>query len=144
MALTKKDNFKWGPDTQATFERLKQAMVTTPVLQLLDFTQPFDIECDGSSFKIGAALMQNHHPIPYFSKGLFDRNLLKLAYEREIMALALVVQHWRPYLLSREFKVFFSGQKSLRYLLHQHITIPDQLNWGAKLLGYKFEIIYRP
>ena len=104
--LTKKDNFKWDPDTQVAFEKLKQVMVTTQVLQLPVFTQPFDLECDALGFRMGVVLMQNRHPIAYFSKALSDRNLLKSAYEREIMALALAMQHWRLYLLGREFKVF--------------------------------------
>ena len=87
--------------------------------------------------------MQNRHPIAYFSKALLERNMTKSAYEREIMALALAVQHWRPYLLGRQFKVF-SNQKSLGYLLQQRITTLDQQNWEAKLLGYNFEILYKP
>ena len=59
------------------------------------------------------------------------------------MALALAVQHWRPYLLGRKFRVF-SDQKSLAYLLQQRITTPDQQNWVAKLLGYHFEVYYKP
>ena len=59
------------------------------------------------------------------------------------MALALAVQHWCSYLLGKQFKVF-SDQKILRYLLQQRISTPDQQNWVAKLLGYNFEICYRP
>ena len=83
--LTKKDNFKWGQKTQAAFDQLKRAMVTTPVLQLPDFTQPFEIECDASDKGIGAVLMQNKHPIAYFNKALSKRSLAKSTYEREIM-----------------------------------------------------------
>ena len=99
--LTKKDNFKWVQDTQIAFDPLKRAMVTTLVLKLPDFSQPFEIECDAFGRGIGAVLMQHKHPIAYFSKALSEKNLSKSAYEREIMALASAVQHWRPYLLGR-------------------------------------------
>ena len=89
------------------FEQLKKAIVTAPVLRLPDFCQPFEIECDASFKGIGAVLMQNQHPIAYFSKALSERNLAKSTYEQEIIALALAVQHWRPYLLGKQFKVFF-------------------------------------
>ena len=105
--LTKKDSFKWGPAAQMAFEQLKKAIVTAPVLRLPDFCQPFEIECDASFKGIGAVLMQNQHPIAYFSKVLSERNLAKSTYEQEIIALALAVQHWRPYLLGKQFKVFF-------------------------------------
>ncbi|XP_027364345.1 putative disease resistance protein RGA1 [Abrus precatorius] len=41
-------------------------------------------------------------------------------------------------------EVSYSDQKSLGHLLQQHITIVAQQNWLAKLLGYQFEIIYKP
>ena len=142
-ALTKKDNCQWNQETQQAFEQLKQALVTALVLYLPDFTQPFTVECDASSRGIRAVLMQNLHPIAYFSKALSDRNLAKLAYECEIMALALAVQHWRPYLLGIKFTVF-TNQKSLGYLLHQRFTTLDQQHWVVKLLGFNFDINYKP
>jgi len=59
------------------------------------------------------------------------------------MAVALSIQHWRPYLMGRKFTVF-TDQKSLRQLLQQRITTMDQQNWAAKLLGYQFDIVYKP
>jgi len=59
------------------------------------------------------------------------------------MALVLAIQHWRPYLVGRRFTVY-TDQKSLRHLLEQRITTQNQQNWLAKLLGYEFDIIYKP
>ncbi|WCJ33627.1 Transposon Tf2-6 polyprotein [Euphorbia peplus] len=140
---TKKNAFHWSLEAQTAFEQLKSAIVSAPVLALPDFSIPFVVECDASGRGIGAVLMQNRRPIAYFSKALSDRNLAKSAYEREIMALALAVQHWRPYLLGAEFTVY-TDQKSLRHLLQQRVTTPDQQNWVAKLLGYNFSICYKP
>lgn len=141
--LTKKDGFRWGPEAQAAFELLKQTMTTAPFLTLPDFSKPFEIECDASGYGLGAVLMQSRKPIAYFSKALSDKNLSKSAYEKELMALVLAIQHWRPYLLGRTFTVF-TDQKSLRHLLEQRITTTDQQNWLAKLLGYNFSILYKP
>lgn len=140
--LTKK-GFKWGPEALHAFEELKRVMTTSPVLALPDFTQPFEIECDASGRGVGAVLVQKKRPIAYFSKALSEGNLAKSAYEKELMALVLSVQHWRPYLLGRKF-VVYSDQKSLKYLLQQRITKADQQNWLAKLLGYQFEVVYKP
>jgi hypothetical protein len=35
-------------------------------------------------------------------------------------------------------------QRSLKFLLEQCITTPEQQKWVAKLLGYDYEITYRP
>ncbi|KAL4554713.1 hypothetical protein LXL04_037315 [Taraxacum kok-saghyz] len=138
-----KDAFTWHTEAQSAFDLLKQALVTALVLALPDFSHQFVVECDASGRGIGAVLMQHSKPIAFFSKALSDRNLVKSAYEREIMALVLAVQHWRSYLLGTTF-VVYTDQKSLRYLLQQRITTPDQQNWVAKLLGYSFEIQYKP
>ncbi|WVZ23343.1 hypothetical protein V8G54_001887 [Vigna mungo] len=132
--LTKKDGFHWGPTALLTFEELKKVMTQAPLLALPNFSKPFEIECDASGAGIGAVLMQDRQPIAYFSKALAPSNVNKSAYEKELMALVLAVQHWRPYLIGRSFKVY-SDQKSLRHLLHQKITTEAQQNWLAKLLG---------
>ncbi|MCH85656.1 hypothetical protein A2U01_0006505, partial [Trifolium medium] len=64
-------------------------------------------------------------------------------YEKELMAVVLSIQHWRPYLIGRKFTVS-TDQKSLKQLLQQRMVTADQQNWAAKLLGYDFDIIYKP
>ncbi|KAF2283471.1 hypothetical protein GH714_008470 [Hevea brasiliensis] len=92
---------------------------------------------------LGAVLMQDSRPIAYFSKALSIHSLGKSTYEKEMMALVLAVLHWRPYLMGRKF-VVHTDQKSLRHLLQQPITTSAQQQWVAKLLGYDFEIKYKP
>lgn len=68
--LFKKEKvFKWTKETTA-FQKLKQALMSAPVLRLPDFTQPFTIETDASRGGIGAVLLQNEHLIAYISKGI--------------------------------------------------------------------------
>lgn len=73
-------------------------MSITPLLRLPDFIKEFIIECDASDKGIGVVLMQQRKPLAYFSNALFDENLTKSTYEKELMALVLTFQHWRPYL----------------------------------------------
>lgn len=59
------------------------------------------------------------------------------------MALVLAVQHWRHYLMGRRFQVF-TDHRSLKHLLQQKITTVDQQCWLSKLMGYQFEVVYKP
>lgn len=59
------------------------------------------------------------------------------------MALVLSIQHWRHYLLGKQFNMF-TDHKSLKHFLQQRISSPDQQCWLAKLLGYQFEFKYKP
>ncbi|MCH81353.1 retrotransposon protein, partial [Trifolium medium] len=140
--LTKKDSFKWNEQAQLAFETLKKKLTTAPVLALPDFSKSFLIECDASGTGLGAILMQDKKPIAYFSKALGMRNLTKSTYEKELMAVVLAIQHWRPYLLGRKF-VVSTDHKSLKQLMQQKIVTAEQQNWAAKLMGYDFDIIYK-
>lgn len=90
------------------------------------------VECDASASGLGAVLMQDGHHIAYYSNTVFDRTLAKSAYELELMALVMAVQHWRPYLVGCKF-VVRSDQRSLRFLLQQSVSTPAQHFWVAKL-----------
>lgn len=46
--------FNWNEEADATFKQLKEAKTTTPVLSLPDFSQPFSIECDASTWSLTA------------------------------------------------------------------------------------------
>lgn len=143
--LLKKENkrmFDWNEDAQKAFVAFHQAVTLAPVLALPDFTQQFVIEYDASGLGVGAVLMQNGRPLAYFSKGFTRKVLSRSAYEKELMALILAVQHWRPYLLRSKF-VVRTDHRSLKHLLSQPITSPAQQNWVAKLIGFDMEIEYK-
>ena len=141
--LTKKDNFSWGIEAVKAFEEMKRIMTSPPVLILPNFDLPFEVECDAAGRGIGVVLMQQRQPIAFFSKALSNGNLAKSVYEKELMALVLCIQHWRHYLLGREF-IVHTDHKSLKHFLQQRVSSPDQQCWLAKLLGYQFEVKYKP
>ena len=90
--LLRKNAFHWNESTQQAFEQLKTAMVTAPVLTLPNFSKAFVVETDASGLGIGAVLMQEGHPIAYFSKALSLRHQTLSTYEKELMAVVLVVE----------------------------------------------------
>ncbi|KAF7839766.1 putative mitochondrial protein [Senna tora] len=90
-----------------------------------------------------AVLMQEKRPIAYFSQLLSNRARKCSVYERELMAIVFAVKKWRHYLLGHKF-IIWTDQKALKYLLAQRIIDPDQQKWASKLMGYNFEIHYKP
>lgn len=104
-ALLKKDNFAWSDTTEAAFLALKDAVTTAPVLALPDFSQPFIVECDASTHGLGAVLIQDQHPVAFFSRPAAPRHQSLVAYERELIGLVMAIRHWRPYLWGRWFLV---------------------------------------
>ena len=97
--MLKQDSYTWSPTAEAAFDELRQAMASTPVLALSNFTKPFFIECDASGRGIGAVLMQKGRPLAYISKALSGKNLAMSTYDKEMLAIVFVVQKWRLYLM---------------------------------------------
>ena len=68
--MLKKNNFHWSDEAKAGFQSLKDSLIQSPVLALLDFSKVFVVEVDASGYGIGVVLMQNHHPIAFISRVL--------------------------------------------------------------------------
>nr|GEU42713.1 retrotransposon Gag domain, retroviral aspartyl protease [Tanacetum cinerariifolium] len=83
-----RSNFCEGsPRFSGAYGKLKQALMSTPVLRLPDFSKDFTVECDASSKGVGAILSQEDHPVAYFSRHFFIRTYhytLKFLLEQRI------------------------------------------------------------
>ena len=80
--LLRHKNFYWSEEAQQAFDRLKEAMVTTPVLALPNFHEPFEVETDASDIGIGAVLMQHGQPVAYLSKALGESHKAMSIYHK--------------------------------------------------------------
>ena len=142
-ALTKKDGFSWTEEAAAAFLALKRTVTSAPVLALPDFDRPFVVECDASTYGFGAVLLQDKHPLAFFSRPVAPRHCALATYERELIGLVLAIRHWRPYLWGRRF-VVRTDHFSLKYLLDQRLATIPQHHWVGKLLGFDFTVEYKP
>lgn len=123
--LKKNSLFHWTPAHEQSFQALKQALSSSPVLSLPDFSKPFSIEDDASANGIGTVLTQEGHPLAYMSKALGPRCRGLSTYEKEYLAVIMAVQQWRSYLQVAEF-VIYTDQQSLVQLTDQWLHTPWQ------------------
>jgi hypothetical protein len=63
-------------------------------------------------------------------------------YEKEFLALIMVVEKWHPYLQRQEF-IIKTDHKSLAYLNEQVLQLELQRKTMTRLMGLQFKIIYR-
>lgn len=62
---------------------------------------------------------------------------------RELHAIPSVVQKWHHYLLGPKFLIEID-QESIKELMTQVIQTPEQHHYLTKLLGFGYEIVYKP
>ncbi|KAG9450478.1 hypothetical protein H6P81_010443 [Aristolochia fimbriata] len=79
-----KKNEKW---CWKAFDDLKRAATEKPVLQLADFSKPFQVLTKASYFAIGGVLEQDGHPIAYESRKLNETEWRYTVQEREMTAI---------------------------------------------------------
>ena len=73
--MTKQTPFKWTKDCQIAFDKLKDALTSTPVLAYPNFDRPFILSCDVCGMAIGYVLSQmgsdkKEHVIAYRGRNL--------------------------------------------------------------------------
>lgn len=110
--LRKNTVFIWTTEHDQSFQPLKQALSTSPVLALPNFERPFSIETDASVGGIGAVLAQDGHPLAFLSRASGPRSRGQSTYGKEYMAILMAVQHWCSYLQLAEF-IIYTDQQSL-------------------------------
>jgi hypothetical protein len=95
-------------------------MISAPVSSLPDFTQQFQLETDASDCGVRAVLIQKGHPLAFISKALGPRTRGLSTYEKEYLAILIVVDHWKAYLQLAKF-IIFTNQKSLTHISDQRL-----------------------
>ena len=86
--------------------------------------------------------MQDHHPIAYISRHLNHQQQSYSTYEKELLAVVMVVQKWRHYLLNTHF-IIRTDHRSLKFILNQKWTTAFQQRWLVKLMEFDFSIEYK-
>jgi hypothetical protein len=140
--LKKRSVFRWTELENAAFKVLKHALISAPVLALPDFSLTFEIETDASDRGIGVVLLQQKHPLAFLSKTLGPRTSMLSTYEKESLAILMVVDHWCAYLQPAEF-IIHTDQKSLIHLEDQRIATPWHQKVTVKLLGLRYRVMYK-
>lgn len=115
LTMLKKDvPFVWTHTQQEAFDKLKEALATRVMLNLLDWDSLFYLTTDASYYAIGAMLSQitptGERPIYFYSKTLNEAQRRYSVIELELLAVVESIKAFKLYLYGRTF-VVVSGQK---------------------------------
>ena len=116
--------WNWTTSQHSTFEVLKTAFCSKPVLLMPDFTKPFEIESDASLYATGAILLQQDtngdwHPVAYCSQSMNPTEQNYQVYDRELMAIIRALRKWRCYIYGSSFMmIVWTDHHNLTYFMH--------------------------
>lgn len=139
--------FKWTPEADTAFRKLKECLVSAPVLSCPDYDKPFEVHTDASNYGVGAMLTQTiggkEHPIAYMSKSLSAAERNYSITERETLAVVIALEHWRCYLENGKQFTVFTDHSALKWFLSINNPTGRLARWGVRLSAFNFELKHR-
>ena len=116
-ALTRKDRqqFSWSPDCEEAFVKVKQLLVSAPLLHPPGLGKEFFLWTDASEQGFGAVLEQMsdtgvRHPVAYASRPTNSAEMKYAPTELEVAALVYALEHFQVYLLGNKVTVYTDHQ----------------------------------
>ena len=145
--LQKDIPFNFDKECENSFNELKKALTTAPILIYPNFNEPFLLTTDASAFAIAGILSQGQIgkdlPIAYASRTLCPAESRYSVIERELLAILWSVKYFRPYLFGRKFKLI-TDHRPLTWLFSIKDPGSRLARWRLKLEEYDYEIVYKP
>ncbi|RDX96857.1 Tf2-6, partial [Mucuna pruriens] len=127
--IIKKDvGFKWEEPQEKAFQALKDRLSNAFIMVLPNFHNSFELECDASKVGVGVMVLQEGHPISFFSEKLKGAQLNYSTHDKEFYAPVGDLQVQQHYLLSNEF-IVHSNHKTLKHLKGQHKLNKSHAKW---------------
>ena len=143
--LLRKDvNFVWGPEQKLSFQAMKFALSTPPVMTLIHPTAPIYLTCDASDISVSFNLSQiidgKERVIEFGARGLRPAEKSYSVAEKECLAIVSGVQHYHEYLNGRSFTIRTDHQ-ALKYLKSmRHHSTGRLARWNLLLSGYDYQV----
>ncbi|MCO5580733.1 hypothetical protein L7F22_034603 [Adiantum nelumboides] len=140
--LTKKNvKYVWTERKQEAFDKLKQKIISQPVLVLPDLSKPFEVQCDACGDCFGAVLLQEGHAIAYESRRLSSDEQILGIFEKELLAVLHALDSWKHYLLETPF-ILRTDHQSLKYFMALTKLSNKQMRWANFLSRFNFHIAH--
>lgn len=135
-----------------SFNTLKHAISSSPILKFPDFDKPFHIATDASQTGVGGVLFQPSSPDEHItsfnivgicSKKLQDHQQRWPAYKKELFGVVYSLRKFHAYVWGRHDVVVHTDHKPLTYIFSSSQLSPALQQWLDVLLDYSFEIKHR-
>ena len=133
-----------------SFNELKRAMLSAPVLRLIDPGRAFTLQVDASAFAIGGVLMQPSddgllHPVGYFSRKLSEAQQRYTVTARELLAITEALRFWKIELHGCVGGLtIYSDHRPLSYLRSVQPLGDMHARWLQTIESIPFTLVHKP
>ena len=139
--------FEWRKEHQTAFDRIKNALLTAPVLKYADFKEPFILLTDASKTAISYTLLQkdkegNIHPVNYGGRALLRAVVNYGISDLELLALVQGVKTNHVFLANSKFTCY-TDHLSCTFLDRKKGSAGRLGRWSLYLQAYDFEVKYK-
>ena len=146
--LTRKGvKFEWTGECEASFNLLKNEVMSAPFLSLPVDSRPFLLDTDASNFAIAGCLYQIRdgveYPISFASQSLTGAQQKYCTTRKELLAIVVFTRQFRHYLLGSTFTVR-TDHGSLVWLYRFKEPTGQLGRWMEELSQYDMIIQHRP
>ncbi|XP_019082635.1 PREDICTED: uncharacterized protein LOC109125460 [Camelina sativa] len=142
--LCKEIEFEFDAACLEAFSKIKEALVSAPIVQAPNWDHPFEIMCDTSDFAVGAVLGQRIdkklHVIYYSSRTLDETQGRYATTEKELLAVVCAFEKFRIYLVGSKV-IVYTDHAALRHIYSKKDTKPRLLRWILLLQEFDMEIV---
>ena len=137
----------WSPACQEAFEKLRQNLMTEPILALPEHDRPYTLHTDFSHVAISAILEQvkadnKAHVISYASRTCSPAEAKLGPTDGELLAIVYAVEKFHPYIAGTKF-VLVTDHHALIHLQTAKTKNAKLARWAMKLAPYDFTIKHR-
>ncbi len=145
--LLKKKSFFWGEEQAQAFRQLQEELLSPGVLSIPNPDDKFILDTDACDTAIGAELIQVQggveKVIAYGSFALSQAQQKYCTTRKELLAVVRFTNHFRHYLLGRQFLVR-TDHNSLTWLMNFRHVEGQLARWLEELQRFSMEIQHRP
>jgi hypothetical protein len=141
--LQKDVAFDFDEKCLEAFRTLKSALVSAPIIQPPDWSQPFKIMCDASDYAVGAILGQRKedrvHVVYYTNKTFNEAQLNYATMDKELLAVVFAFEKFRSYIMNSKV-IVYTDHAAIKYLLAKKDAKPRLICWILLLQEFDVEI----
>lgn len=148
--LTKKDiQFKWDDRCEEAFDKLKEMLITAPILAHFDPERETMVEADSSGYATGGLMLQKDdhgiwRPVAYLSKKHSPAKANYPIHDKELLAIIRCLEAWRPELQAVKQFTILTDHKNLRYFYSEKQLTKRQVRWSEYLARFNFTLEWKP